>query len=334
MRAGCDDVSAAPTSPRSCAPTLPYFSIIIPVFNRAGTIARALDSCFAQSDQDFEILVVDDGSTDRSDVVVQRYAGAQLTLLRHDCNRGPCPARNTAIAHARGHWCVMLDSDFELKPGALATLRARAAFAPSDVVNLASSCEWDDGTVSPAPSTPGRPLAYEEYLRWVAGLRVSEYLNCVRRDVLQYVHYPNSRAWESEFHLALARAGRLDISTETLVMVHTDAPNRLTAAAGAVARSRVRDDAADKLASFELVLREHGAALAEHAPDEYRRMLVRVAQHAFLAGRRGYGVRATARALRANPRAPLVWAMLGIGLAGPAASAWATVRRRTAGGGR
>lgn len=308
----------------------PFFSVVVPAFNRATTIRRALDSVLEQSDSDFELLVVDDASTDQTSAVVAGYSDSRIELLRHPQNRGPCPARNTAIARARGRWCVMLDSDFELLPGALAALRTRAARAPDDVVNLAARCRWSDGTLSPVPVLPDAPLDYGAYLRWISGLTVSEYLNCVRRTALDVVRYPDSRAWESEFHLGLARLGRIDVAAEPLVLVHTDAPNRLTTAVGRDAVSRLIEDAADKLASFETVLREHGSALQRHAPDEHERMLLRVAQHAFLAGRRGRGARMSGELLRRRPSAVAVWALLTLGLAGPRVVGWATARRRAA----
>ena len=246
----------------------------------------------------------------------------------HDRNRGPCPARNTAIAAARGQWCVMLDSDFALLPGALAALRARAATAPPDVGNLASSCRWDDGTLSPRPARPTVVLDFPGYLAWLAGTTVSEKLECIRRSVFHSISYADSRAWEFAFHLDLASEWRIEISNQVLVTVYSDAPNRLTAAAGAAAIDRVLEDAPDKLASFESAIARHGDALRQWAPAllSYLRVLAG-AQSALTGDRRG-AARHAAEVLRTRPWAPAAWSVIGLSLLGPETAAWATVQRR------
>ena len=94
----------------------PQVSVIIPVFNGEATIARALDSVAAQTFKDFEIIVVDDASTDRSVDVVSRYGSDRVKLITHPQNRGAAAARNTGIAAARGHWLAFLDADDSWKP--------------------------------------------------------------------------------------------------------------------------------------------------------------------------------------------------------------------------
>jgi glycosyltransferase involved in cell wall biosynthesis len=85
-------------------------SVIIPTHNRAAWLAEAVGSVLAQTYQDFELLVVDDGSTDGTAEVLAGLAG-QITCLRHPHRRGVSAARNTGIAAARGEWLAFLDSD-------------------------------------------------------------------------------------------------------------------------------------------------------------------------------------------------------------------------------
>jgi glycosyltransferase involved in cell wall biosynthesis len=86
-------------------------SVIVPVFDGEKTIERALNSILAQTFTDFEIIVVDDASTDlTAELVSERYR-EQLKLIRHANNRGAAAARNTGIAAARGEWVAFLDSD-------------------------------------------------------------------------------------------------------------------------------------------------------------------------------------------------------------------------------
>lgn len=91
-------------------------SVVIPVYNGAETIARALDSVLAQSFQDFRILVVDDCSTDDTVAVVSRYDDPRIEIIHLDQNQGASAARNTAIVRARGRYIAFLDADDMWRP--------------------------------------------------------------------------------------------------------------------------------------------------------------------------------------------------------------------------
>ncbi|WP_254768927.1 glycosyltransferase family A protein [Salinilacihabitans rarus] len=91
-------------------------SVVVPTYNRAAVLPRAIDSVLEQTFRDFELVVVDDGSTDETDAVVDDYADDRVTLLSHETNRGPSAARNSGIDAAEGEFVSFLDSDDELKP--------------------------------------------------------------------------------------------------------------------------------------------------------------------------------------------------------------------------
>jgi glycosyltransferase involved in cell wall biosynthesis len=86
-------------------------SVIIPVYNRSGTIKRAVDSVLSQTVKPYELIVVDDGSTDETGDLLKSY-GNRIILLRQE-NRGVSAARNAGIKIARGNWIAFLDSDDE-----------------------------------------------------------------------------------------------------------------------------------------------------------------------------------------------------------------------------
>jgi GT2 family glycosyltransferase len=100
----------------------PFFSVIIPAYNRAATLAAAIESVRAQSCQDFEIVVVDDGSRDDPRAVVDAIADPRIRFFTQP-NGGGGKARNTAIAHARGRFIAPLDSDDVFLPHHLGTMR-------------------------------------------------------------------------------------------------------------------------------------------------------------------------------------------------------------------
>lgn len=87
----------------------PFFSIIIPAYNREDYIEQCLDSVFAQSFNDYEIIVVDDGSTDRTVDILEGY-GERIRLVCQD-NAGAGVARQTGCSQARGVYIAFLDSD-------------------------------------------------------------------------------------------------------------------------------------------------------------------------------------------------------------------------------
>lgn len=91
----------------------PVVSIITPAFNASRTVGQAIQSAQVQSFRDWEMIVVDDCSTDDTCAVVEHYAksDARIKLLRQPVNGGPARARNAALEVARGRYVAFLDSD-------------------------------------------------------------------------------------------------------------------------------------------------------------------------------------------------------------------------------
>jgi len=75
----------------------PAVSVVIPTYNRAHLVGRAIRSVLNQTYQDFEIIVVDDGSTDNTEEVVKSFNDPRIRYIRHEENRGGSAARNTGI---------------------------------------------------------------------------------------------------------------------------------------------------------------------------------------------------------------------------------------------
>lgn len=93
-------------------------SVIIPLYNKGKYIARALDSVFAQTYQEFEVIVVDDGSTDEGPDIVRTYHDPRLRLIQQ-ANAGPGSARNRGIKETTTPYLAFLDADDEWLPGFL-----------------------------------------------------------------------------------------------------------------------------------------------------------------------------------------------------------------------
>lgn len=87
----------------------PCISVIIPTYNRCWILKEAIDSVLSQKFSDFEIIVVDDGSTDATNELLSTY-GDQITTISQQ-NKGVSAARNAGISFARGGYIAFLDSD-------------------------------------------------------------------------------------------------------------------------------------------------------------------------------------------------------------------------------
>jgi glycosyltransferase involved in cell wall biosynthesis len=144
----------------------PLISIVIPVYNGEAFVADAIDSVLAQENVAFELIVVDDGSTDATPAILARYGGA--ITVQYQPNRGEGAARNAALPHLRGELALFLDADDLLPAGYLDRFAAAACEAPEIEV---FHCGWRivsfDGTPlcnvekpEPIDADPFHALAY------------------------------------------------------------------------------------------------------------------------------------------------------------------------------
>lgn len=93
----------------------PTFSIITPTYNRAYCIQKAINSVINQQFQNWELIIVDDGSTDNTDTIIEKYLlDKRVKYIKLDKNSGVNVARNRAIQESNGEYIVLLDSDNEL----------------------------------------------------------------------------------------------------------------------------------------------------------------------------------------------------------------------------
>ena len=91
----------------------PLVSVVMPVYNSEKYVAESIESILGQTCSDIELIIVDDGSQDRSAEVIREYEGRddRVRLLRQDCNMGVATARNRGIEDANGEFLALMDSD-------------------------------------------------------------------------------------------------------------------------------------------------------------------------------------------------------------------------------
>lgn len=124
-------------------------SIIIPVYNASQYLRECLDSIFAQSfDEEYEVIAVNDGSTDDSLTICMTYASkhANMKVLTGE-NAGVSAARNKALDVAQGEWLVFIDADDKMMPNALSILYGRWNTTGADMI-LANAVKLEDGKIS------------------------------------------------------------------------------------------------------------------------------------------------------------------------------------------
>jgi glycosyltransferase involved in cell wall biosynthesis len=117
---------------------MPVVSVVIPAYNREKVIYRAIASVLAQTYHDFEVIIIDDASTDGTSGIVAGLAekDERISLMKHATNKGAQAARNTGINNARGEWIAFLDSDDIWVPE---SLELRVAVAEKENVAVVHS---------------------------------------------------------------------------------------------------------------------------------------------------------------------------------------------------
>jgi glycosyltransferase involved in cell wall biosynthesis len=164
------------------------FSVLMPAFNREKYVRQAIDSVLSQSFTDYELFVVDDGSTDKTVQTIESY-GTKVKLLRQS-NQGPEVARGMAASLAQGEYLVFLDSDDLLLPRALATYDRiiRSFERPSLIIGAMTN--FQDGQPMPADSSASLPvmvLKFRDYLSKDISLALSSSRIVVRKSVFDEV---------------------------------------------------------------------------------------------------------------------------------------------------
>lgn len=126
----------------------PLISIIIPVFNMAGGIVRCLASISSQLSENMEVIVIDDGSTDKTGKVVKKYVSGnshiQYAFQQH---AGVSTARNTGISLARGKFLMFIDADDEIEDNYLLSIAKTAELSDADILVWGIKRYYSDGKI-------------------------------------------------------------------------------------------------------------------------------------------------------------------------------------------
>jgi glycosyltransferase involved in cell wall biosynthesis len=206
-------------------------SAIVPLHNKAAYIRRALDSVVAQAFTDFEVIVVDDGSTDGGAALAAAY-GPRIRLVSQS-NEGPSAARNRGLQEARGDWVAFLDADDEWLPRFLERTAAVARQMPSLVSVFTNFGDAVTGRsyLRRVRCVDGVVQDYFQVLLDNGGFGMSSSSTMVRRDALRAsggfrpgVRYGQDR----DLWGRLALSGSVAYVPEVLAIYHSETPDSLT----------------------------------------------------------------------------------------------------------
>lgn len=214
------------------------FSVVIPLYNKASYICCAVQSVLDQTLTDFEVVVVDDGSSDGSAQLVKAMADPRIRVV-HQKNAGVSVARNRGIAVARGEWIAFLDADDWHHPSHLARLLDASKTYPeadavaADFLMIADSDKpwpppWPEGTMKPEVE-----LITDLPRRWMMGPSLSSSSVAVRKRRLEQMQpcFPpgESEAEDLEFWFRLAEQTSIALVHAPLVAYRVEVAGSLTA---------------------------------------------------------------------------------------------------------
>lgn len=289
----------------------PWVSVILPTYNRAHLLPRAIRSVLAQSFHDFELIVVDDGSTDATQAVVCGFGDHRIIYLPPQENLGDSGARNRGIAIARGEWLAFQDSDDEWLPSKLERQLAFAQRYPAaDLVGGSSVRIAGDNFAPhswPLVNNADEEGGKVEVAQWVRSGIANLQTILFRRSVLQALggfdtNFKAIGDSDAVFRLIDTRPASLVAIRACVALLYETRGSLITD------DNRVRHDLQRLLLRHTTLLRKHGMALCEF---RYRLALSELACSDIRASRR-----TLVSAIAAWPRYWRPWAQLGLSLIG------------------
>jgi glycosyltransferase involved in cell wall biosynthesis len=208
----------------------PRTSVIIPCYNAAATVKRAIGSVLAQSDADLEVIAIDDGSTDTTLMLLHSFTDQRLRVVAHDVNRGISAARNTGLSAATGEFIAFLDSDDTWEVEFLA--RLHDARGEADGAICGRTILLPDGNQRTAHSDLRGSLTGEETAIAMMTGRVTPFPwdKVLRRSAFEGLAYPiDVHRFEDQVVgvIAVSRTARIISIPDPLIRYHVS-PSSLT----------------------------------------------------------------------------------------------------------
>ena len=292
----------------------PLVSVVLPTYNRAKTLQRAIESVLNQTFSDFELIIIDDRSTDGTDLILRKYAGRERLRVMSQLRPGCAVARNIGVRVASGRYVAFQDSDDEWLADKLAYQVARMEALPEDVAmtqaailrfqGQGTECEY---YLSNLPTE-----SHQKQLEGILPINMTSFTQAwlLRREVIGAVGDFDERLplWEDwELMIRILEKYRVDIDKKPVAVVY-DTPGGLTA------QDKVRP------AAFRLIVERHRELMGRYPMVLAQNLYIVGRMDIVAEGQAERGRKAVMESLRLNPRQLKGWVLLltSIGGAWPA----------------
>jgi len=205
---------------------LPLVSIIMATYNRAHTIVRAVDSVMNQTYKDFELIIVDDGSTDNTLEILKKYNDPRIRILINDTNKGVTAAKNRGFKQIKGEWFGTFDSDDELKPYAIETLMDIPLNVDSTVNSVIGNCvDANTGKLTGKGLTKDGYINGNEVQAYVGG----DFWGLIKTSLLQNdLFNENIRGLEATLWYKINARANKYYTHKILDIIHTEGADRVS----------------------------------------------------------------------------------------------------------
>lgn len=215
---------------------MPIFSVIIPLYNKEKFVANAVNSVLQQTFSDFEIIVIEDCSTDKSLEVVSEINVEKIKIIQHEKNKGLSASRNTGIKNASAKYIAFLDADDIWKPNYLEKIHALIQQFPEAKLFATNYEELYPNNVIVLPKNNSDNFKNDSIVTDFFGISLTQPLYCscslcVEKSVFESVGLYNEKITYSEdidFNIRANLAFKLAYSMQALVTYTMFSENQIT----------------------------------------------------------------------------------------------------------
>jgi len=239
--------------------TQPFFSVVIPSYNRSSLILKAIESVMSQSFTDFELLIADDCSTDDTEKVILNLNNPKISFFKNDVNKGNAGARNLGARNAKGTYVCYLDSDDQYHSNFLEKMYSliQEGNNPGFLWCNVNRIDANGNNLNHSIPSNWDPMSKKDpYLFFLNGLNFgTDFGFTVRKDCFEKTGYFDESlraAVDTDFILRIVQDYDFNFTREILVDTYDHEGER------------VRKNTSHKLKSYKIIIEKHKKIIEKH----------------------------------------------------------------------